>query len=261
MLLEYSNINFKNNNSNCIILVGSPGSGKSTFCKNYLSTIFNNIKKQDFDRFVEYYMKYNNLDAKNPNNVNLVHDNPNINKIYKILRNTFFDGIKSTDNVLFDVSGRETKYVREIVDICSLNGIKNFTLVWVLVDLPMAIDRNTQRDRTVDYSFLEKCYFGVKNNLPEYYKQFNDFQVVVNTEPNLENNILWVKSDKVSNAELNFKNKTFYEKQGMPSFELSENPISYVESVQNILNYEYLKNNKIQEVMSFEKFIKNIKLN
>jgi hypothetical protein len=120
-------------------------------------------------------MKHHKLDPKNPNDVNMVHKKPNINKTYKTLRNSFFDDIKSTDNVLFDISGRHVSYISEVVDLCSLSGIKNFTLVWVLVDYPMAVSRNIQRDRTVDYKFLEESYFNVKTHIPNYYDFFDDF--------------------------------------------------------------------------------------
>ena len=154
-----------------IILLGLPGSGKSTFAKNVIIPVNRNVKTFSTDdvslRFTKDPNKYHPSSAY----LNL-----------KYLKNYTISG----QNFIFDTTGANDKAV---LDIYQASKENNYDLIYILLltDLQTAKDRNIERGEAggheVDSEYIDYVYSMQRQTTKDYIKSTKPkaFYIVSNT--------------------------------------------------------------------------------
>lgn len=183
LLNEDKVINFKQNYGNAIFVVGGPGSGKSKVVNNLINLA--NYKVVNSDKFLELYAKKHNFDLKKPSDTFKVKEI--INKSAKDIKNNIikFTNNKIKQNFVFDSTGRNDKEIIENEKTFSNLGFIT-TLIYVDVNLDIAIKRNNNRDRIVPSEVVKDIHKQVKENIGKLIPVFKNVYHVDNSQNNLE---------------------------------------------------------------------------
>jgi predicted ABC-type ATPase len=135
-----------------IILVGTPGAGKSTFIKNQIIPKNRNIKSFSSDDVSLLY-------TKDPNRYQIGSSELNISRILTY--------IKTGQNFVYDTTGAQDRNVFNIVKNAKSIGY-SVIFIHIFVELHTAIKQNIERDRQVDEDYLKFVYNRQYKNMVDY---------------------------------------------------------------------------------------------
>lgn len=153
-----------------IILLGSPGSGKSTFINNFILPKNSSFKKFSTDDVSLLY-------TKDPNKYHVGASELNISMLLKF--------IESGKNFIYDTTGAQDK---NVFDICKKAKDNNYKILFIqiLVDLETSKKQNAKRaeqgGHKVDDDYIDFVYSRQYQNMIDYSKLLNPngFYVVFN---------------------------------------------------------------------------------
>jgi predicted ABC-type ATPase len=152
-----------------IILLGLPGSGKSTFIKNEIMT-----KNRNFKSFSTDYVSY--MFTKSTSKFHPTSTNININ----YLKNY----IETGQNFVYDTTGESEDLIREINKIATSNGYK-IIFITMLIDKEEAKRRNILRGESgghlVDDDYIDRVYSNQLERTKNYISDLNydNFYIVL----------------------------------------------------------------------------------
>lgn len=153
-----------------IILLGSPGSGKSTFINNFILPKNSTFKKFSTDDVSLLY-------TKDPSRYHTGSSELNISMLVKF--------IETGQNFIYDTTGAQDK---NVFDICKKAKDNNYTILFiqVLVDLETSKKQNAERGKKgghkVDDDYIDFVYSRQYQNMIDYSKLLepHGFYVVFN---------------------------------------------------------------------------------
>lgn len=150
-----------------IILMGTPGLGKSYFSKHYIQPR-QQIKTFSTD---DISLKF----TKDPNKYYPASSELNIRSLLN-----FMDGGNS---FIYDTTGSYPEQIFKIVQKAKRNNYK-ILFIHLFGPLDLSLKQNLQRDRQVDPEFIEFSYNTQFSNMKIYYEQLNPdgYYVVYNKE-------------------------------------------------------------------------------
>jgi predicted ABC-type ATPase len=130
-----------------IILLGLPGSGKSTFAKNFIAKYQNNIKSFSTD---DVSLKF----TKDPTKYHVGSSELNIEYLINYM--------KSGQNFIYDTTGTNDKAVFDVFKSAKRGGYK-VIFILILIDLETAKDQNIKRFKKgghmADQDYIEFVYY------------------------------------------------------------------------------------------------------
>lgn len=164
---------------NVLFLAGGSASGKDTALRNYIRA--DNFRVIDVDRIKELFVQNNDNTGKHPefsdfnwkdsNQVGNLHRylKPTVDrKIVKDLKNI---GLASKEealpNICFNITLDKITKLNQYSDELVTAGYdpKNINLVWVMLDVEVAMVRNSKRDRVVPDDIVLSTHIGAFNTV------------------------------------------------------------------------------------------------
>jgi shikimate kinase len=241
MLLEWSSINITNEKPNFIYLIGGPGSGKSTIASEVTRNL-KNVKTYSVDRWLELSAKNKNIDITDPDVVKDFYTTDDSKKLLKKVRNTLYDNLTPSDNVLIDLTGRRVTGVLD-EHLFQLKGDYNKVLVYVMTPLEQCIERANKRTRAVDEEYLVKSYFQIQLEYVKYFHNFDEIWIVINDNDRFivnynefktrDDRVLCLKSQDDRSSLT--KNQRFFHRWGA----MQGDQYKYILSLLNKINLNY----------------------
>lgn len=154
-------------NKVCIILLGTPGVGKSHFIKNYIYTK-NNIKTFSTDDVSYMFTKDHNKYRNGSSDLN-------ISRVLKF--------IDTKQSFIYDTTGSHTDQIFKIVQKSKENSYK-IIFIHIVGTLELSLKQNSIRDRKVDPEYIEFSYKTQFNNMKTYDKELNpdSYYIVYNND-------------------------------------------------------------------------------
>jgi predicted kinase len=151
-----------------IILLGTPGAGKSTFINNFIMPRNPKFKSFSTDDVSLMF-------TKDPQKYYQGSSDLNIERLLLFL--------KSGQNFIYDTTGAQDKNVFDIVKSSRKFGYK-IIFIQVMVDIETAKRQNLQRNRTVDEYYIDFVYSRQHQNMKDYDKLLNpdNYYIVYNLE-------------------------------------------------------------------------------
>jgi len=151
-----------------IILLGTPGAGKSTFINNFIMPRNPKFKSFSTDDVSLMF-------TKNPQKYHPGSSELNIERLLLFL--------KSGQNFIYDTTGAQDKNVFDIVKSSRKFGYK-IIFIQVMVDIETAKRQNLQRNRTVDEYYIDFVYSRQHQNMKDYSKLLSpdNYYIVYNIE-------------------------------------------------------------------------------
>lgn len=151
----------------CIILMGTPAVGKTTFIKNNIKT------KQDIKVF-----STDDVSLKITKDPNIYHPNSSSLNIKMI-----FNFIKTGQSFIYDTTGTHRETITKIVDESSSKDYK-IVFIHLVSTLNNSLERNKLRDRNVDEDYLKMSYSTQFKNISYYANLTNNSYYIVSTLDN-----------------------------------------------------------------------------
>jgi predicted ABC-type ATPase len=157
-----------------IVLLGLPGSGKSTFAKNFIATHNQNIKKFSTDD-VSY------LFTKDKSKFHVGSSELNISSLKYYM--------KSGQNFIYDTTGSNDINIFEVTKDARNNGYK-IMFILILIDVDTAKSQNKKRAITgghlADDEYIDNVYSNQLQTTKSYLKYIkpDSFYVVLNKDGN-----------------------------------------------------------------------------
>jgi predicted kinase len=182
VLDEASSITFNNEtfpkSGWCVILAGGAGSGKGYVQKTALLI---DAKVFDVDKLKTLYVKaakkgliedpkHGNYNFKNDKDVSELHSIIKTKEYRQTMYKYFFNDmneLKNKPNIIFDITGRDVKDIKEINKLTKEFGYK-ISLVWVVTNREIARKQNKSRDRVVNNDILNQIHNDVKLNVNRF---------------------------------------------------------------------------------------------
>lgn len=151
-----------------IILLGTPGAGKSTFINNFIMPRNPKFKSFSTDDVSLMF-------TKNPQKYHQGSSELNIERLLLFL--------KSGQNFIYDTTGAQDKNVFDIVKASRKFGYK-IVFIQVMVDIETAKRQNLQRNRTVDEYYIDFVYSRQHQNMKDYSKLLtpDNYYIVYNIQ-------------------------------------------------------------------------------
>jgi len=151
-----------------IILLGTPGAGKSTFINNFIMPRNPKFKSFSTDDVSLMF-------TKDPQKYYQGSSDLNIERLLLFL--------KSGQNFIYDTTGAQDKNVFDIVKSSRKFGYK-IIFIQIMVDIETAKRQNLQRNRTVDEYYIDFVYSRQHQNMKDYSKLLNpdNYYIVYNLE-------------------------------------------------------------------------------
>lgn len=135
-----------------ILLVGVPGSGKTTYAKNYISKNYNTIHLLS-DKIREEL--WGNEATQGDNN-----------KVFSLMQSRAIDALNNGQNVIYDATNITRKDRAYIIDICPKFVKVEAHIIWAPIET--CIERDANRGRTVGKAVIDKM---LKKFHPPYYDE------------------------------------------------------------------------------------------
>lgn len=167
------------------VMVGAPGSGKSTYCRNYSETdviySFDSIREDSFPEFSTYHEKFtafNSYDFDNDKTLHHKYGVPeSINTQSHFLDYLMVEGKKSVkSNGIFVIDNTNTnrKSRRKLKNSISCNGMK---AVYFIGPFSKIIENNKTREhyKAIPMDVLKRMYFLC---VPPLFGEFDDIEIV-----------------------------------------------------------------------------------
>lgn len=143
-----------------IILLGTPGSGKSTFAKKFIHNTSKTFSTDDISL----------LFTKDPNKYYKNSSDLNINKLLHFLQ--------SGQNFIYDTTGTQNKNILKIFSEAKKVNYK-IIFIHILVSLDKSKLQNKNRERNVPDDYIELSYNSQYPNMIEYDKLNPDNYYIV----------------------------------------------------------------------------------
>lgn len=155
-LLEAKIVTFPEPQGNYIVMLGSPGSGKSYIVNKYLD--LNGFKHLTGDSWIEIKAKVKDIDlAIGKNTADL---KGKIDPTFKDFRKNFIDrnatNTKSIPNIVVEITGKSLSSLTNVLDLAGENYTT--TLIYVKTSKEECLRRNNQRTRKVPEDVLLDIY-------------------------------------------------------------------------------------------------------
>lgn len=170
---------------NAVLLAGGAGSGKG-YARSFFTNISDSYRVVDVDKYKELFLKINKwyeqnrpnmpkkypeiagLNLKNPDDVTKLHEFGKAKDVeQKLYIEPMIRNIASREkpNIMLDKTMK--KWDELIYNLGLLNAMgyksENIHLTWVLADYKVALQRNQDRSRTVDPTFVQKSHEMIAN--------------------------------------------------------------------------------------------------
>lgn len=185
-----------------VILAGGAGSGKGFVLQYFLGIEGKVIDSDSYKQaLLDYYTKFKkdskekiekdfrevtgrylaSIKLTDPVDVSILHEYIKEKGWVEKRIMSFFLGqstLKHKSNVIFDVTLKDTKKLKEISNLAQEFGYKkeNIHIVWVLTDYHLASKQNKQRGRMVSNDILFKTHRGVSLTLKEIISNSNEYR-------------------------------------------------------------------------------------
>ena len=181
ILNEAKIITFANpKDSNFIVLIGSPGAGKSFIKDNFLH--LDNFKNLNVDNWIEMIGRQKNLNLNNPENTSEI--NKNYEDKYKVFRTNFIKNQLKTSkpiNIVVDITGKSIESVNKVLNLVNDSNYTT-TLVYVVTSKEECLKRNLSRIRTIPEDFLISIYDDIQKTYTQIFSQFDNVWIVSNND-------------------------------------------------------------------------------
>jgi len=153
-------------NKICIVLMGTPGVGKSYFVKNYIRT------RRDLKVFSTDDISL--LYTKDPNKYHVGSADVNISRILKF--------IQTSQSFIYDTTGTHPESIFSVVKKSKEAGYK-VIFIHLVSPLKQSLKQNIERERKVDPDYIEFSYSNQYRNMQTYREMNPDsYYVVYNKE-------------------------------------------------------------------------------
>lgn len=144
--------------SNLVILVGPPGSGKSTYAEKFTRQADNWI-------------------IISPDNIRseLTGDESNQSQNVKVFRQVYSDLVTHLDrgfNVIYDATNCRSSYRHKILNVVKGHTNKIICVVFT-TSISDCLNNNKKRDRFVPEDVIERMYFTLKKHPPTIFEGFD----------------------------------------------------------------------------------------
>jgi predicted ABC-type ATPase len=149
-----------------IILLGTPGAGKSTFIREFILPRSKNFKSFSTDDVSLMF-------TKDPNKFHPSSSELNIERLLLF--------IQSGQNFIYDTTGAQDKNIFDIVNQSQKLGY-DIIFIQILVDLETAKRQNLQRSRNVDEDYIDFVYSRQFQTMKDFEKLLNpkNYYIVFN---------------------------------------------------------------------------------
>lgn len=178
-------VSFDDDYNNFVIMVGSPGAGKSFVSKNLINLKdFKYINVDKERRIVAKKLGYDISDPEqNLKLLDVTHTtsdprNRTINHLKLLLKN---QNGKQKPNILFDAGGGQIEVMTEIHKLAKEAGYKT-TMVIVKTSLPIALKRNNERERKLTDDMVIDYYNKVEKSYNILFDMFDESWIVYNDD-------------------------------------------------------------------------------
>ena len=135
-----------------IVLLGTPGAGKSTFIKDFIKPRNRNFKSFSSD-------DVSLLFTKDPNIHYMGSSELNISRLLNF--------IKTGQNFVYDTTGSQDRNMFKVVNLAKKN---DYTVIFIhiIVELHTALKQNQERDRQADEDYLKFVYDRQYQSMIDY---------------------------------------------------------------------------------------------
>jgi predicted kinase len=150
-----------------IVLIGTPGIGKSTFAKNFISHKNQNIKIFSTDDVSLTLTKKHDVYRKGSSELNL---------------KKLFMFIKSGGSFIYDTTGVQRENVENVTNVARDNGY-NIIYIHLMGTLDLSLRQNLQRERNVPSDYIKNVYESQFKNM-KFFSSLNpdSYYVIYNID-------------------------------------------------------------------------------
>lgn len=156
----------------CVILLGAPGVGKSTFIKNQIFKYSTNFKIFSTDDVSYTFTKDHNKFKPGSSTLNF----DRTNQFIKDNKN------KEKCSFIFDTTGQSRMSLNLLIDLARFNGFR-VVFIHLMGSLELSLKQNTERDRNVDKDYIKNSYMSQMDNI-QYFSNIarKDYYIIYNID-------------------------------------------------------------------------------